>query len=158
MAFKMIVSRFEKSHCPLKSSVPLPWQPNHKKTLPTGAISELMIQTREPIPTYLSSILLAYYGHGISDMVFTPQVFHSLTNYFVIVFISCWKWLGWNIIQRLDLYFIQPITTSTQPSYKRGNLTFGIDFCHVKMKSRYYLKFLKDTHIICSYSRGYRIK
>ena len=33
MTFTMIVSRFEKSHCQLKSSVPL------LKTLPTGAIS-----------------------------------------------------------------------------------------------------------------------
>ena len=52
MAFRMIVSRFEKSHCLLKSSVPLPCQPNLIKTLPTGVISKLMIQTREPIPTY----------------------------------------------------------------------------------------------------------
>ena len=53
MAFTMIVSRFEKGHCLLKSSVPLPWQPNLIKTLPTGVISKLMIQTRKPIPTYI---------------------------------------------------------------------------------------------------------
>ena len=40
MAFTVIVSRFEKSHCLLKSSVPLPWQPNLIKTLPTGVISK----------------------------------------------------------------------------------------------------------------------
>ena len=51
MAFTMI-SWFEKSHCPLKSSVPLPQQPNLIKTLPTGGISKFMIQTRETIPTY----------------------------------------------------------------------------------------------------------
>ena len=52
MAFMMIASRFEKSHCLLKSSVPSPWQPNLIKTLATGAISKLTIQTSEPIPTY----------------------------------------------------------------------------------------------------------
>ena len=44
MAFMMIVSKFEKSHCLLKS--------NLIKTLATGAISKLTIQRREPIPTY----------------------------------------------------------------------------------------------------------
>ena len=48
----MKVSKFEKSHCPLKSSVPLPWKPNLIKTLPTEAISRLMIQKRGPVPTY----------------------------------------------------------------------------------------------------------
>ena len=51
MAFTMI-SWFEKSHCLLKSSVLFPQEPNLIKTLPTGAISKLMIQTRETIPTY----------------------------------------------------------------------------------------------------------
>ena len=41
-----------KSHCLLKSSVPLLWQLNLIKTLATGAISKLTIQRREPIPTY----------------------------------------------------------------------------------------------------------
>ena len=36
---------------------------------------------------------------------------------------------------------------------------FGIDFCDVEMKSRYYLAFfLEDIHIICSYARRYRLK
>ena len=52
MAFTMIVSRFEKSHCLLKSSVPIPERLNLIKTLATGAICKLTIQTREPIPTY----------------------------------------------------------------------------------------------------------
>ena len=29
---------------------------------------------------------------------------------------------------------------------------FGIDFCDVEMKSRYYLNFLEDILTICSYS------
>ena len=36
-----------------------------------------------------SSILLAYCGHGISNMAFMPQIFHPLINYFVTVFTSC---------------------------------------------------------------------
>ena len=95
--FTMIVSKFEKSHSLLKSSVPLPWQPNLIKTLPTGAISKLIIQTREPIPTPPPSIPLANYGHSISNVVNMPQVFHFPE----IVFISCGKWFGWNVIQRL---------------------------------------------------------
>ena len=51
MAFTVIVSKFEKSHCLLKSSVFLPWQPNFIKALPTGTISKSMKQTREPIFT-----------------------------------------------------------------------------------------------------------
>ena len=51
MAFTVIASWFEKSHCLLKSSVPLSRQPNLIKTLLTGAISKLMIPTGEPIPT-----------------------------------------------------------------------------------------------------------
>ena len=35
---------------------------------------------------------------------------------------------------------------------------FGIDFCDVEMKSRYYLNFLEDILTICSYSGSYRIK
>ena len=50
--FTVIVSRFVKSHCLLKSSVPSPRQPNFIKILATGEISKLMVQTREPIPTY----------------------------------------------------------------------------------------------------------
>ena len=76
MVFTMIVSRFGKSRCLLKSLVPLPRQPNLIKTLPKGVISKLMIQTREPIPTYTPSILEAHYGHGISNMVYMPQIFH----------------------------------------------------------------------------------
>ena len=97
MAFTMIVSRFEKNHCLLKSSVLLTWEPNLIKTLATGAISKLTIQTREPIfPNTPSSILFAYYGHDISNMVYV-----SLANYFVMVFTNCGKWLGWNIIHWL---------------------------------------------------------
>ena len=96
MAFTVIVSRFKKSHSLLKFLVPLPWQPNLIKTLATRAISKLMIQTKEPIPTYTSSVLFTYYGHDISNMVYV-----SLTNYFVMVFTNCGKWLGWNIIQQL---------------------------------------------------------
>ena len=59
MAFGMTVSRFEESHCLRKSSLPLPWQPNLIKTSPTGVISKLTMQTREPIPTPPPSILLA---------------------------------------------------------------------------------------------------
>ena len=50
--FTVIVSRFVKSHCLLKSSVPLLRQPNFIKILATGEISKLMVQTREPIPAY----------------------------------------------------------------------------------------------------------
>ena len=50
MAFTMIVFRVKKIHCLLKSSVAQ--QPNLIKTLRTGAISILMIPTRESIPTY----------------------------------------------------------------------------------------------------------
>ena len=52
MAFTMMVSRFEKSHCLLEFLVPLPSQLSLIKTLATGAISKLAIQTGEPIPTY----------------------------------------------------------------------------------------------------------
>ena len=68
--FMMIVSRLEKSHCLLKSSIPLPWQPNLIKTLPTGAISKLMLQTREPTPTYtflnpVSLLWTWHFKHGV---------------------------------------------------------------------------------------------
>ena len=78
MTFTMIVSRFEKSHCLLKSSVPIPERLNLIKTLATGAICKLKIQTREPHTP--SSILFTFYGHDISNMVYV-----SLTNYFVKV-------------------------------------------------------------------------
>ena len=70
MAFTMIVSRFEKNHCLRKSSVLLTWEPNLIKTLATGAISKLTIQTREPIPTYtlLNPIRLLWtqpFKHGV---------------------------------------------------------------------------------------------
>ena len=54
-----------------------------------------MIPTREPIPTYtfLNPVSLL---HGV---YVTFSI--SLTNYFVIVFTSCGKWLGRNIIQRV---------------------------------------------------------
>ena len=93
VAFTMIASRFEKSHCLLKSSVPLPWQPNLIDTLPTVAISKLMIQTREAIPKYtlldpVSLLWTWYFKHGIHATNFpTP-------DYFVMVFTSCRKWLG----------------------------------------------------------------
>ena len=79
VAFTMIVFRVEKRHCLLKSSVPLPWQPNLIKTLATGAISKLMIPTRKPIPTYTPSILLAYYIPLLDKHVFVfhfASVFH----------------------------------------------------------------------------------
>ena len=70
MAFTMIASRFEKNPCLLKSSVPLPWQPNLIKTLPTGVISKLLIQTRGPIPTYIllnpvSLLWSWHFKHGV---------------------------------------------------------------------------------------------
>ena len=70
VVFTMIVSRFEKSCCPLKSSAPLSWQPNLVKTLPTGAISKLMIQTREAIPKYtlldpVSLLWTWHFKHGV---------------------------------------------------------------------------------------------
>ena len=70
MAFMMIVSGFEKSHCLRKSSVSLLWQPNLITTLPTGVISKLMIETREPIPTYtlLNPVRLLWtwhFKHGV---------------------------------------------------------------------------------------------
>ena len=34
-------------------------------------------------------------------MVYMPQFSISLTNYFVMVFTSCRKWLRWNIIRRI---------------------------------------------------------
>ena len=63
MAFMMTVSRFKKKN--LKSSVPLPSQPNLVKTLAAGAISKLTIQTREPIPTYtlLNPVSLLWKWH-----------------------------------------------------------------------------------------------
>ena len=90
MAFTMI-STFEKSHCLLKSSVPLPPQLNLIKT---GAISKLMIQTRQPIPIYTPQPC-----ELIMDMAFqTWCVRHkfsiSLANHFIMVFKSCGKWLG----------------------------------------------------------------
>ena len=86
-----------KSHCLLKSSVPLLWQLNLIKTLATGAISKLTIQRREPVfPHTPSSILFTYWGDDISSMIYV-----SLTNYFVMVFTNCGRWLGWNIVQRI---------------------------------------------------------
>ena len=66
----MIVSRFEKSYCLLNSSVPLSWQPNLIKRLPTGATSKLMIQTREPIPKYtlLNPVSLLWTWHFKHDI------------------------------------------------------------------------------------------
>ena len=52
MAFTMKVSRFEKKSLPIKSSIPLSIQPNFIEILSLGAIGKLMIQTRDPIPTY----------------------------------------------------------------------------------------------------------
>ena len=48
----------------------LPWQPDLIKTLPTGAISRLMIRTREPIPTYtllnpVSLLRTWHFKHGV---------------------------------------------------------------------------------------------
>ena len=68
----MIVSRFEKSQSlPYKilSSFALTAQP-HQKTLATGAISKLMIQTREPIPTCtllnpVSILWTWHFKHGV---------------------------------------------------------------------------------------------
>ena len=125
MAFTVIVSRFKKSHSLLKFLVPLPWQPNLIKTLATRAISKLMIQTKEPIPTYTSSVLFTYYGHDISNMVYV-----SLTNYFVMVFTNCGKWLGWNIIQQL------PVDSQMKTFYI--SIKFIVVF-HVNMLQQLYL-------------------
>ena len=70
VAFTMIVSRFEKSHCLLKSSVPLPSNRSNKQIHDTD---------KRP-----SSILLAFYGHVISNMAYMPQIFHPQINYFVV--------------------------------------------------------------------------
>ena len=94
VAFTMIVSRFEKSHCLLKSSVPLARQPNLIKTLPTGAISKLMIQTREPTPKYTLLDPVSLLWTWNFNMAYMPQIFHSLINYFLMVFTSCGKWLS----------------------------------------------------------------
>ena len=77
MAFMMIVSKFEKSHCLLKSSVPLPWQPNLVKTLATRAISKLTIRTREPIPTYtlLNPVGLLWTWHFKHGVCFPDYLF-----------------------------------------------------------------------------------
>ena len=93
----VIVDRFEKNHCQLKFSVPLPWQPNLIKTLATGVITKLMIQTRGPIPTYtlLNPVSLSWTWHFKHKFSITP------TDYFVMMYTSCGKWLGLNIIQRL---------------------------------------------------------
>ena len=98
MLFTMIVSRFEKSHCLLKLSIPLPWQQNLIKKLATGATSKLMIQTREPFPHTISSILLAYYRHSISNMVYTPQIFHfpESQELFCNGVYKLWKMVGLN--------------------------------------------------------------
>ena len=70
MAFTMKVSRFEKSHCLLKSSIPLSIQPNFIEILSLGAIGKLMIQTRDPIPTYprlnpVSLLWTWHFKHGV---------------------------------------------------------------------------------------------
>ena len=103
MAFTMTVSKFEKSHCLLKSSLSLPRQPNLIKTLATGAISKLMTQTRESNPFInppQSCQLLM--NMALQTWCICHKFFISLTNYFVMVFKSCGKWLGWNILQRLS--------------------------------------------------------
>ena len=87
--FTVIVSRFVKSHCLLKSSVPFPLQPNLIKILAAGEISKLMVQTREPIPTYtlhpVSLLWAWHFKHGA-----------YATNFLFPLLI-----MGWNIIQRL---------------------------------------------------------
>ena len=60
----------KKSRCLLKSLVPLPRQPNLIKTLPTGVIGKLLIQTRGPIPTYIllnpvSLLWSWHFKHGV---------------------------------------------------------------------------------------------
>ena len=86
---RMSYSRFVKSHCLLKSSVPLPWQPSFIKILATGEISKLMVQTRELIPTYtlhpVSLLWAWHFKHGA-----------YATNFLFPLLI-----MGWNIIQRL---------------------------------------------------------
>ena len=67
---------YEKSLCLLKFLAPLPWQPNLIKTLVTGAISKLMIQTSKPIPTYTLLNPVTYFEHGILNVVYMPQIFH----------------------------------------------------------------------------------
>ena len=103
MAFTMIVSKFERKSLPTKilSFFALTAQP-HQNITNKSDLSKLMIQTREPIPTYtllnLVSLLWTwYFKQGVSCHKFSI----SLINYFVKVFTSCGKWLGWNIIQML---------------------------------------------------------
>ena len=62
------------------------------KTLPTRVVRKLMIPTWEPIPTYTSLNPVSLL-HGV-------YVYISLTNYFVIMFTSCRKWLGWNVLNK----------------------------------------------------------
>ena len=69
--------KLKKSHCLLKSSVPLPWQPNLINTLPKAVISKLLIQTRGPILTYtvvnpVSLLWTWHFKHG----VYMQKVFH----------------------------------------------------------------------------------
>ena len=73
MAFRMMVSRFEKSHCmPTKilSSFALTAQPH--QNIAKRSDTDKRDHSHTPPP----SILLAYYGHGISNMVYMPQIFH----------------------------------------------------------------------------------
>ena len=67
-AFMLIVSKFEKRRCLPKSSFPLLCQSNFIKRLATGAIILF--------PHTPSSILSAYYGHSISNVVYMPQIFN----------------------------------------------------------------------------------
>ena len=92
MAFTMIVSRFGKSHCPLKFSAPLPWQPNIIKTLATGAISKLMIQTIELTTTYtllnpVTLLWIWHFKHGVyaTRFPFSWLIINSVYNLWKMV-------------------------------------------------------------------------
>ena len=70
MAFVMIVSRFEKKSLPTKILSSFTLLANLIKTLPTGVISKVFIQTRGPIPTYIllnpvSLLWSWHFKHGV---------------------------------------------------------------------------------------------
>ena len=75
MALRMMVSRFEKSHrmsAKILSSFALTAQP-HQNIVNRSDTDKRAYSHPSPPPP---SILLAYYGHGISNMMYMPQIFH----------------------------------------------------------------------------------
>ena len=95
MAYKMIVPRFEKSHCLLKSSVPLPWQPSLITTLSTGVINKLLIQTSGPIPTDILLNPASLLWTGISNRCICHKTFY--------ISIKCIIAFHVNMLQQLHL-------------------------------------------------------